>query len=150
MLKHRYILRSFGEIYDLSKSLSQFFLKPEDVHTGIYELLFNALEHGNLGIGYDTKTALLRDGRWEDELHKRLLSPENRDKVVEIEVKIAGDSCALTIRDQGNGFDWKTYLYSQPAAAPIRHGRGLFIARRAGIPLHFNEAGNEITLMASA
>ena len=50
---------------------------PEAVIIGLTELLVNAVEHGNLGITYEDKTALNAAGTWDTEVRRRLALPEN-------------------------------------------------------------------------
>ena len=47
---------------------------------GLLELFVNAIEHGNLGIGYEEKTRLLGEGILSEEIERRLELPENADK----------------------------------------------------------------------
>lgn len=115
--------------------------------TGIYELLLNAVEHGNLKIDKSQKTELLRQGHFNLEIARRLLLPENEKKYVEIEVVENDFFCALTITDQGNGFDWRAHSQLMPDATAA-HGRGLLIAKRCGFDhISFNEKGNSVSCL---
>jgi hypothetical protein len=137
-----YTLRRFEEIYALSKHLAGFFPEPHQVQSAIYELLFNAQEHGNLGLGFEYKSQLLRENRWAEEIARRQDDPANREKTVGVEVKDG----SITIADHGNGFDWKKYIRA-PLLPQRLNGRGLLIAQTCQkIPLRFNDAGNRVTL----
>jgi len=142
---HHYTLKTLPEIFDLSQLLSRYFPDPEQVMTAIYELLLNAVEHGNLGLGFKAKTALVREGRWEAEITRRLSLPHYAGKQVEISVVQDADECRLTIADQGQGFHWQEYL-RRVADPRFPHGRGLIIALNAGFDrITFNDAGNIVT-----
>ena len=93
--------------------------------SGLYELLVNAVEHGNLGIGYDLKNRLLNAGGLEKDIQRRLVLPENRDKHVTIAFVRDHDVIDITITDQGNGFDWRPFLEIEPSRATQANGRGI-------------------------
>lgn len=132
-------------IYDLCRIISSFFPDPDEVFTGIYELILNAIEHGNLAIGYGDKSNLIRKGEWLDEVNRRLEMPEYKERMVHITVVEDKDGIEMTIVDDGSGFDWQAQLnYNLNDNKP--HGRGLWIAQQSGFSsLEFNAKGNAIT-----
>ncbi|MFN2358165.1 MAG: ATP-binding protein [Desulfotignum sp.] len=67
-------------------------------------------------------------------------------KEVRFRLKIVDDvSIHVEIEDQGNGFDWRKYRYSQfPLARD--HGRGIFIMQTYCTRYGFNENGNILFL----
>lgn len=132
------------EIEELSHFLAQFFPNPRRVLLGISELLVNAVEHGTLGIGYETKTRLLEQGVWHEEVNNRLNLIENREKFIIVTVARQKDGTSLTIEDQGDGFDWKPYLQINAARAGDFHGRGIALARATCFDkLRYNKKGNK-------
>jgi anti-sigma regulatory factor (Ser/Thr protein kinase) len=141
-------LKDLDSIYSLSQMLAQYFPAPEQFVTGIHELLLNAVEHGNLGIGFDRKTELVRQGKWKEEIAHRLALPENAGKEVEIKLHHDEQECRLAIADQGEGFAWKNYI-GLPADSSRPNGRGLWIAYNSKFDrILFNKAGNEVTCVA--
>lgn len=141
-------LKDLDGIYNLSQALAQYFPKPDQFVTGIYELLLNAVEHGNLGIGFEAKTKLIRQGKWKEEVIRRLALPENAGKEVEIKLTYNDAECSLTIIDQGNGFHWKEFV-GRTAGNKSPNGRGLWIAFNSKFDrIIFNSAGNEVTCIA--
>lgn len=143
-------LRNLSEVLIVSQQLSEYFTDPDEVAIGIYELLINAVEHGNLGIGYDYKTELVRQGTWESEINRRMNLTENAHKEVDVSLVKNKHECALTICDQGKGFNWQHYL-TMPLQQVRLHGRGLLIASHCNFDsLIFNAAGNAVTCMAKA
>jgi CheY-like chemotaxis protein len=119
--------------------------EPHRVVTGISELLINGLEHGNLRIGYEEKTSLMRTGMWQIEVERRLKSRENRDGFVELEFAVDGDKVQIRIRDQGKGFDWAPYMNLDPNRAFDPHGRGIAVARLSSFDdLQYVDPGNEV------
>lgn len=142
---YNYKLKDLDNTYILSQTLAHYFPKPEQFVTGIYELLLNAVEHGNLGIGFEAKTQLIRQGTWKDEVSRRMTLPEYAQKEVEIKLTYDDEECRLTITDQGNGFPWKQYL-GHPPSARLPNGRGLWIAFNSQFDsITFNPTGNEVT-----
>ncbi len=141
----RYYFRNAEEIYDLARYLAEELPNSHAVMIGIYELLLNAVEHGNLGMDREAKSALLRQGTFGKEINKRLSLPENKIKYVEVEWE--KDECftRLSIRDQGKGFDWRQQMTPETPNRSI-HGRGLLIAEQCGFDaVTFNEHGNAAT-----
>lgn len=118
---------------------------PEAVVIGLTELLVNAVEHGNLGITYEEKSALNAAGRWEAEVERRLALAENADKRVELRMERTPAELRFTIRDQGRGFEWRKYLEVQPHRAFDNHGRGIAIARAFSFShVEYRGSGNEV------
>ena len=143
--KKEIILNNLDEIYDLAVSLSEKFPQPEQVIIAIYELLINAVEHGNLEIGFEDKSKLLRLGLWETEVKKRLLLPQYADRKTSIEINDEDDKIVITISDQGQGFEWNEYITKEIDYKEL-HGRGLLIVFSSGFnDIIFNETGNQVT-----
>lgn len=119
--------------------------EPEKVIHGLQELLVNAVEHGNLGISYADKGALLLAGTWQEEIQRRLQMDEYRDRHVEVHFRREPESLHFTIQDQGNGFDWKSYLAFTPERAFDLHGRGIAMAGKLSFDrLEFQGNGNTV------
>lgn len=113
----------------LSAFLSNFYPEPERVVSGISELLMNAIEHGNLNIGYEEKTILNNEDRWTSEIYRRLNLPENKDKFVRVYYVKNEREITLTITDQGDGFEWEEYLELSASRALDNHGRGIALSK---------------------
>ena len=123
---------------------------PESAVIGLTELLVNAVEHGNLGITYDEKSALNANGSWDAEVRRRLALPENAHKSVELVIERTADELRFTIRDQGNGFDYQKYLDIHPKRAFDNHGRGIAIARAMSFSrIEYRGNGNEVMAVVS-
>lgn len=120
--------RTTGEAAALGAFLAKACPDPERVLVGLIELLVNAVEHGNLEISYEEKTALQRDGRLEAEIERRLLAPEYHDRHATVSLERNLTSISIRITDQGRGFDPTPYLEIDPARVFDSHGRGIAIA----------------------
>ncbi len=110
---------------------------------GLSELLFNAVEHGNLGITYDEKTRLLAEGRWEAEVARRLALPEQARRFGEVRVRRMPGRLELVIADQGPGFDYARFLELDEQRVFDNHGRGIAMARLE-LDLEYIDPGNRV------
>ena len=117
----------------------------QPVVQAVVELITNAIEHGNLGISYAEKKRLLLEGRWEDEVSRRLEQPENKGKYGLLEVHPKSDRLLIRIQDQGKGFDWEGYLDFDPNRTTDPNGRGIALSKRALLDLKYEGAGNVLT-----
>ena len=143
----RFELRDLDEAHALAVFLANACPAPEAAVTGFAELLINAVEHGNLAIGYDEKSRLKADGTWGEEIARRLADPRNADKRVLVEFHRDGGCVEVTIRDEGEGFDWHRYLGFEPDRALDNHGRGIAMSRLLSFDeLEYRGCGNEVVV----
>jgi CheY-like chemotaxis protein/anti-sigma regulatory factor (Ser/Thr protein kinase) len=137
--------RTIEEASALATLLSQACPDPEQVVVGLGELLINAVEHGNLGITYEEKSALLAAQSWAEEVARRLAAPEHRDKTVEVLFERAPDRIVITIADRGPGFDWQRFLTVAPERIFHAHGRGIAMANLMSFDrLEYVAPGNRV------
>lgn len=130
----------------LSSLLANSYPEPDRVYPGLLALMNNAIEHGNLGIGLEEKAQLLAAGKLEAEISRRLLKPDNAQKNVQVSYRRTPDAMTVTITDQGQGFDWRSYLEINPERAVQGNGRGIAMAKIESFDtLHYNAAGNQVT-----
>lgn len=145
-----FTLTKLDESEHLSCFLAYCYPEPERVLQGISMLLTNAIEHGNLKIGYKAKTKLLKENRWREEVEARQELPENKDKKIHIKFRKTADKIFLQITDEGEGFDWQNYMQVDPARATDNHGRGIAMANATSFNnLSYNDAGNQVTAIVA-
>ena len=125
----RFEYRSPDQAMGLGALLAKVCPDPDRVVMGLSELLVNAVEHGNLEIGYDEKSRLLASGDWLDEVERRLTLDGFADRTASVELERAPDAIVFTIRDQGRGFVPEPYLVIDPARVLDTHGRGIAMAK---------------------
>ena len=119
----------------------------EKVAMGLSELMINAIEHGNLHIGYDEKSLLRKQDRWEAEISERLNLSENKEKFALLDVVSSADEVMYTITDQGNGFEWDDFLEFDTARVMDNHGRGIAMANNLYFSkLEYLGKGNIVTV----
>ncbi|MGE0468478.1 MAG: hypothetical protein Nkreftii_002584 [Candidatus Nitrospira kreftii] len=116
----------------------------------LQELLFNAIEHGNLEIFYQEKQEALADGLYEQLLAQRLAQARLRDRRVIIHAlyEKSGASLLYRITDEGKGFKWRSLLMrsQEVCESEDANGRGIFLTRSFFPGLAYNERGNEVTI----
>lgn len=111
----------------------------------LMEFLTNALEHGNLNISYDDKTAWLMEGKdMISLLEERNHMPEYADKKIHISYTIGKSKSTFVIRDDGKGFNWRNYLEKSENEEAL-HGRGISMSMDMAKRISYNEKGNEVT-----
>ncbi|MCP4220408.1 MAG: response regulator, partial [bacterium] len=113
----RFSFRTLAEGHKLSTLIGGIFGESDQAIVGLWELIANAVEHGNLGITYDEKSKLNEDEQLEAEIERRFLLPEYANKKVTFEIEQTGDEIRFTIQDQGKGFDWESYMDFSPDRA---------------------------------
>lgn len=145
MSSGRFKIHNLQECSLVASQVAHLCPAPHRVVTGISELLVNALEHGNLKIGYEAKSNLMRRGMWQIEIERRLNASENIGSYIELEFHVAADTVQIRIRDQGPGFDWTPYMDFDPDRAFDPHGRGIAVARLSSFDdLEYIGKGNEV------
>lgn len=145
MDKGQFTFHTLDEGRDLAGLLSNTVTNGERLAIGLIELFLNAVEHGNLGIGYKEKSVLNLNGTWDVEIERRMALPENASKVVEVAFERVQKELRFRIRDQGQGFDWESYLQFSPERAFDSHGRGIALARNLSFSrLEYQGSGNEV------
>lgn len=118
---------------------------PDAALPGIRALLLNAIEHGNLGIGYRRKGELLRGGAMDAEVERLLQLPENAGKKVRIVFEKMPSEAAIVIKDEGSGFDWKKYTAIDPTRTAESYGKGIAITGMQCFDrLEYSESGSEV------
>jgi len=129
LLRHAvFEFKTLREARSLGALISHAYPDPEKIVMGLTELLINAVEHGNLGISYDEKSELLLQGTWLQEIERRLVLPEYAKKKALLELSYQGNIIALTISDEGQGFNCKNYMDFDPERVMDNHGRGIAMA----------------------
>jgi DNA-binding response OmpR family regulator len=137
--------RTITEANELGTLLAYACPDPETQVVGLSELLINAVEHGNLGISYKEKSDLLATNTWQSEVDRRLALEEYGKRRVRVEFERHDDEVRITIRDEGSGFDWMSYLEIDPRRAFDTHGRGIAMAKMFSFSrLEYIGKGNEV------
>lgn len=145
MTKGSFEFRTMEEARTLASLLAGVSPNSDRTAIGLWELMFNALEHGNLGITYEEKSRLIEKDTWYAEVLRRMALPENAVKKVFVEFEHSENELRFLIRDEGSGFDWESFLELKPERAFEPNGRGIYMARTLSFDrLEYPGAGNEV------
>ncbi len=141
----RFVFRTPDEARNLATLLANAAPEPARVVLGLSELLLNAIEHGNLGIGYAKKSRLIEENRLQSEIESLLRSPDIGARCAELVIRRSARELSFHITDQGKGFDWHNYLEMSPERAFDTHGRGIAMSRMISFDrIEYFGAGNEV------
>lgn len=118
------------------------------IRLSLYEMLVNAMEHGNLEIDYEMKKSLLEDVLdYQRFLMDRAVEPSFANRKVMVSYNYDGKSIAFTITDEGKGFDVSKVPNPHSSENLERlNGRGIFISRVNMTQVRYNDKGNQVTL----
>lgn len=137
--------RTLEDIGPLIEVLASLCPVPETAATGLTELLVNAVEHGSLGLSYETKKRLRLENAWNEEMARRQALPEYARRHVQVRVERLPDRLEFTVVDEGQGFDWQRYLEFDPERATDPNGRGIAMARMLSFTsLEYRGCGNTV------
>ena len=121
--------RTLEDVERIAQLVSSVCPSPDRVVIGLTELMLNAVEHGNLGVGYEAKLRMNAQGVWFDEIRRRLAAPEQADRFATLRFKRDATGASLRIEDCGAGFDATPYLQIDNTRAVDSRGRGIAVAR---------------------
>jgi two-component system, cell cycle response regulator len=120
------------------------------IQGALQELLFNAVEHGNLEIPGREKQEAMATDRYDQLLAERVAQPRLRERRVTIRVchERSKNHLMYRITDEGQGFPWQALLARSEEMRDSEgsSGRGIFLTRAFFPSLTYNERGNEVTV----
>jgi hypothetical protein len=113
-----------------------------------FEAIDNAMFRGNLELSPALRHAAAVDA-YEELREQRQRQTPYRDRRVWITLRSTTEEAHLTVCDEGAGFDTASLNAGGNGAAPLlRTGRGWLVLRHFCTEVRYNEAGNEVTLVA--
>ena len=116
------------------------------LHVALFEMLMNAVEHGNCKISYEEKTEWLNNGGDSlDLIREKLKNPAIQAKKVNFSYRISNDGSSFTIRDDGDGFDWRKHTKASEEVNLELHGHGIRMTSHYVGNLRYNDKGNEVS-----
>ncbi len=116
------------------------------LHVALFEMLMNAVEHGNCNISYDEKTRWLNSGNDAlDLIREKLKDPVISRRKVYFSYRIGTDMSSFSIRDDGPGFDWRSTFADAEGVNLEMHGHGIKMTRYYVRNLRYNDCGNEVS-----
>jgi len=141
----KFTVRDTKDAITLAPAIASLAPSPDRVGIAVLELIINAIEHGNLCIGYNLKKKLSVDSGIEDEIERRLNLPENKDKRVYISLKSDNKEVEVTICDEGQGFNWREFKDFDPVRLMEPNGRSIAIINNLlEVSVQYHEPGNKV------
>ncbi len=139
-------IKDFSEARKLANYLARFTEEPSKYVVSLTALIINAIEHGNLNIGFDEKNRLITEKLYDQEIERRLESNDHKHKRVKVDLRKDLDGTfSVLIEDEGRGFDWSEYINFDPTRVTDPNGRGIamaFIMNPDGI--RYYGSGNKV------
>lgn len=129
ILQHQF--KTLSEATALASHLSNYTPNHSMTTMGLSEIFLNAIEHGNLGIEFRTKSMFASEKQWFEEINKRLLDTANIHKYVSVTTELTPHYIKFTVTDQGQGFDFEKYHDIKNVSLTDTNGRGILIAKEA-------------------
>ena len=120
---------------------------PRRAAVGLYVLIANGIEHGNLEFDATEKAKGLADGSWSRKLAARMAQPAFADRRVRVGVHRGMRTISVLVQDDGQGIDAETAEMANPARAGYR-GKTARLARSMGFS-QVNWLGTGNTVEAS-
>ena len=119
----------------------------EGLRIGLYEIIINAIEHGNLGITYEEKNKALNNNTYAQLLDEKIKEANSKNKKVVINSILDNKRFEVEIIDNGNGFDYKNLPSpDDPEKIFEAHGRGIFLASVYFDSIEYKGNGNHVVL----
>ena len=129
---------------------TEFQSRFSDLEISLYELIANAIEHGNLAITNEEKEQALGMNLFSELLQKRREHPDYADRFVTVTLLYSTGKLVITIKDQGNGFDHNNLFNSERPDMLSNCGRGIMLTKVYCDELKYNEVGNQVTMILYA
>ncbi len=118
----------------------------KELKGGLYEIVTNAIEYGNLDISSEEKLEAKEEDRYMELLKQRREEVGVSNKKVIIVSKLINDRLEITVQDEGRGFDWEEELNRSYDIFSLS-GRGVLMAREFYDQIKYNKRGNQVKLI---
>ena len=141
----KFQFRTPKEMEDLAVTVAANCESGESLACGLLKLMLNAIEHGNLEIGYERKARLLGENKLHEEVEQRLANPVYSDRAASLYFRRSDTEYQFEICDQGPGFNWHDFLDIDPNRAFDVNGHGIAWANAHSFDkLEFMGNGNTV------
>jgi anti-sigma regulatory factor (Ser/Thr protein kinase) len=119
------------------------------IRLGLREMLINAIEHGNLEISFDEKTAQMDSGDYLLFIQKRQEHHTYSGRKITVEFSLDGERAIYKIADEGKGFDHGNFIKEKKEneSEMLAHGRGISMAMNIFDEVRYNKKGNQVLLV---
>lgn len=135
-------------IRQMTINLPKICKNPKKIELALYEIIVNAIEHGNLSISGEEKKASIQNNSYYDLLKERKNDPRYKDRKIMIETFLTSELVKYVIQDEGKGFDWNVLLNSHETMDILNeHGRGILMVKNIFNNFEYNAKGNIVKLI---
>ncbi len=119
-----------------------------EIRLGLEEILRNAVEHGNLEIGFKAKAEALERQELEEMIRKRMENPRYSQRRISIDFDIDREYFRCVVEDEGPGFDHCS-LWDPLSDAGLErlNGRGIFLTKAFFDEVDYQGRGNRVLLV---
>ena len=146
MINGLFSIRDTNDALSLSSAISSLAADAHETSIALLELLINAIEHGNLEIGYSLKKELSMADRVDEEVEKRLSSEEYKNRRVLVQVNNMINDVEVVISDEGKGFNWNEFMEFDPIRFLEPNGRTIAIINNLlKVEIQYFEPGNKVS-----
>ena len=138
--------------YRLTRNLVRYMDSREvtNVRIALREMIINAIEHGNLNIGFKEKSQALDSDSYFSSISQRQKDERYANRKILIDYAVDSRGVRYIITDEGEGFDAAQLLkrdLSKINEEMEAHGRGIALAREIFNSLQYNKKGNKVKLI---
>ncbi len=123
-------------------------LETAEIRLGLEEILRNAVEHGNLEIGFETKAEVLESHGLEALVEARRADPRYSSRTISVDFDIDRQRFRCVVEDEGPGFDHgEPWNPVSDAGLQRLNGRGIFLTRAFFDQVTYHGRGNKVELV---
>lgn len=146
-------LTLLGKIVDRLLLETEAAIKANDrlgIRLGLMEILINAIEHGNLAVGYEEKSRAIERGHdgLEKLIEERIHTSPYCERRVKIQFSLNRERCEWLVTDEGAGFDFNNLPDPNDPENLIKcHGRGIMLARLQFDECEFLGNGSQVRMV---
>ncbi len=119
------------------------------VSVSLDEALTNSLFYGCLEVSSDLRETESGTEEFNRIVQERMQDPSYEERAITIEMNLSPEEVVYRITDPGSGFETPDLSQSLPEPSDLSrlHGRGLLLMTCFMDEVHYNETGNQITLI---
>lgn len=119
-------------------------VKKGATELALEEAIANAMVHGNLEVSSKLKEEDY--DKFNAQIAERVKTPPYSNRAVKISYDYSDERAVFTVKDEGDGFDWKTVENRKKEEEYLTYGRGITIMRAFASSIEYSEKGNAVTL----
>ena len=137
-------------IENICLKINKYIIDTDLFSSALYEVIINAIEHGNLNILYEQKKEWLQKNIYNKKLKELLKSELAKNTNIELTLDINENDkiIIIKVKDNGEGFNINKALKAIKDDGFAREsGRGIIIIRSYFDEVKHNKKGNVITLI---